>query len=92
MQARAATSTSSHSDTKQLRAKTEQVKRDIRELGGVAREVAAEKFDHWYKEGREKAIQLERGLENRIRENPLQSVMIAAGAGFLAGFLVNRRR
>lgn len=76
----------------QLREKANQVRKDIRELGTVAKEVAAEKVDHWYKEGREKVIQFEQSFENRIREHPLQSVMIAAGVGFLAGYLVSRRR
>ena len=79
----------------QLRKKATQVGQDIRELGTVAKDVAAEKVDHWYKEGRETVIQFEKTVENRIREYPLQSVMIAAGAGFLAGYLVSlvsRRR
>jgi ElaB/YqjD/DUF883 family membrane-anchored ribosome-binding protein len=80
------------SSAEQLREKATQVGQDIRDLGTVAKEVAAEKVDHWYKEGREKAIQFEQTLENRIREYPLQSVMIAAGVGFLAGCLVSRRR
>jgi ElaB/YqjD/DUF883 family membrane-anchored ribosome-binding protein len=80
------------SPTEELREKATQVRQDIRELGAVAKDVATEKVDHWYKEGREKAIQFEQTLENRIREHPLQSVMIAAGVGFLAGYLVSRRR
>jgi ElaB/YqjD/DUF883 family membrane-anchored ribosome-binding protein len=80
------------SSTEQLREKATQVRQDIRDLSVAAKEVATEKFDHWYKEGREKAIRLEKGLENQIREHPLQAVMIAAGAGFLAGYLVSRRR
>ena len=76
----------------QFREKATQVKDDIRELGVVAKDADAEKLDHWYKEKREKVIQLEKGLENKIREHPLQSVAIAAGVGFLAGYLVSRRR
>ena len=91
MQATASTMRSNRSSTAQFRQKATQVSRDIRELGGVAKEVAAEKFDHWYKEGREKAVQLEKGLENQIREYPLQSVILAAGVGFAAGYLLKRR-
>ncbi len=88
----AATVTSNRSASEQFREKASQVKQDVRELGVVAKDAAAEKFDHWYKDGREKAIQFEHGLENQIREHPLQSVAIAAGVGFLAGYLVSRRR
>ena len=80
------------SATEQLRDKAAQVKTDIRELGVVAKDAAAEKFDSWYKDGREKIVKLEKGLENKIREYPIQSVLIAAGTGFLAGYLVSRRR
>ena len=80
------------SPAEELREKATQVQKDIRDLGAAAKDVAAEKVDHWYKEGREKVVQFEQTLENRIREHPLQSVMIAAGVGFLAGYLVSRRR
>lgn len=76
----------------QLREKAAQVRQEIRDLSVAAKDVAAEKVDHWYKEGREKVIQFEHSVENQIREHPLQSVMIAAGVGFLAGYLVSRRR
>ncbi len=83
---------SNRSPADQLREKATQVRQDIRELGTVAKDVAAEKVDQLYKEGREKVVQLEQTLENRIRAHPLQSVMIAAGAGFLAGYLISHRR
>ena len=40
--------------------------------------------------GRETMGQLEEGLEDRIRNKPLQSVLIAAGAGMLLGLLWKR--
>lgn len=80
------------SSTDQFREKAAQVRTDIHDLGVVAKEAATEKFDSWYHEGREKVVKLEQGLENKIREYPLQSVMIAAGVGFLTGYLVSRRR
>jgi ElaB/YqjD/DUF883 family membrane-anchored ribosome-binding protein len=92
MEARAATATSERPTIDQVREKATQVKADLRELGNVTKEVATEKFDHWYKEGREKVIHLEKSFESQIREHPLQSVLIAAGTGFLAGYLVSRRR
>jgi ElaB/YqjD/DUF883 family membrane-anchored ribosome-binding protein len=85
----AATQPNDHME--ELREKSERVKNDIRELGGAAKEVAGEKFDQWYKDGRDKAVQLTKGLEKRISDNPFQSVLIAAGVGFLAGLLIRRR-
>jgi ElaB/YqjD/DUF883 family membrane-anchored ribosome-binding protein len=91
MQTSASTARSNRSSTAEFREKASEVAEGIRELGGVAKEAAAEKFDHWYKDGREKAVQLEKGFENQIREHPLQSVIIAAGVGFAAGYLISRR-
>lgn len=39
---------------------------------------------------REQALSLEKDLERQIRSNPLQSVAIAAGAGFLFALLARR--
>jgi len=44
-----------------------------------------------YEEGRQRAFDFERTLEQRIREKPLQSVAIAAGVGILLGMIWNRR-
>jgi ElaB/YqjD/DUF883 family membrane-anchored ribosome-binding protein len=84
-------SAAAHDHMEELREKTERVKDDIRELGGAAKEVASEKFDQWYKDGRDKAVQLSKGLEKKIAERPFQSVLIAAGVGFVAGLLFRRR-
>jgi ElaB/YqjD/DUF883 family membrane-anchored ribosome-binding protein len=92
MEATAAVPISNRTATDQFREKASQVREDIRELSSVAKEAAAEKFDRLYKEGREKVVQFEHGLENQIRMHPLQAVAIAAGVGFLAGYLVSRRR
>ncbi len=42
-------------------------------------------------EGRQQVERLEKTLEQRIRDKPLQSVAIAAGAGILLGILWIRR-
>jgi len=44
-----------------------------------------------YEEGRQRAVDFERTLEQRIREKPLQSVAIAAGVGILLGMIWTRR-
>jgi ElaB/YqjD/DUF883 family membrane-anchored ribosome-binding protein len=80
-----------HDHMEELCEKTERLKVDIRKLGGAAKEVAGEAFDQWYKESRNKAIQLSKGLEKGISERPFQSVLIAAAVGFVAGLLIRRR-
>ena len=45
----------------------------------------------WCDDSRQQVQRLEKTLEQRIRDNPLQSVAIAAGAGILLGILWVRR-
>jgi len=80
------TTTNRHA-VEELREKAAQVKRDLRELSSVAKEAAQEKWVD-LKDG---AVELEGRVENRIREHPVQSVLIAAGVGLLIGLLVSRR-
>jgi ElaB/YqjD/DUF883 family membrane-anchored ribosome-binding protein len=44
-----------------------------------------------YDEGRRKAQEMERVVETYIREKPVQSLLIAAGAGLVLGLLWARR-
>ena len=73
--------------TDEFREKAAQVGEDLRVLGTVTRKAATE----YYEQGLDKAKEFEKTVETRIREHPLQSVGIAAGVGFLAGFLIGRR-
>ena len=54
---------------------------------GEVREHASE----YIAKGKEQAACLQHGTEAFIREHPGKSVLIAAGAGLLAGFLLQRR-
>jgi ElaB/YqjD/DUF883 family membrane-anchored ribosome-binding protein len=45
----------------------------------------------YYEQGRDRAVELEHSLENRIREKPISSLAIAAGFGFLIGMLWMRK-
>jgi len=71
----------------ELKEKTAQVKRDLQELGNAARAAAKEKWGDL----RETAADLEGRMEERIRNKPVQSVLIAAGVGLVIGLLLNRR-
>ena len=71
----------------ELRDKTAQVKRDLQELGSTAKIVAQEKWE----EIRHGAVEIEKGVEEGIRQHPIRSVAIAAGVGLVVGLLLRRR-
>ena len=80
------------------RRKARTVTQDLQELGGMAREMAQEKVaqlrasaSDYYEEGRDTVQQVERGFEQYIREQPLKSILIAAGVGLVLGGLWMRR-
>jgi ElaB/YqjD/DUF883 family membrane-anchored ribosome-binding protein len=60
---------------------------NLRDVAVGARDMAAEK----YKKSRDAAMRWEHNIESHIAEKPLQSLLIAAGAGFLLGMLWRRR-
>ncbi|HEY7492473.1 MAG TPA: hypothetical protein VIH59_15355 [Candidatus Tectomicrobia bacterium] len=60
-----------------------QVKEGTQEVIHQVGETASE----YYEQGRKAVGQLEKTLEGYIREKPLQSLLIAAGVGMLAGLL-----
>jgi ElaB/YqjD/DUF883 family membrane-anchored ribosome-binding protein len=78
------------------------VSRDVQEMGGLASAAAQEQLGQmgdsaaaYYGQGRDRVYQVERGVEQYIREQPLTSMLIAAGIGALAGaagVLYSRRR
>lgn len=55
--------------------------------GGQVRERAGA----YYQQGREKAVDYEQRIEEMVREQPMKSVLIAAGAGLVLGMLLRRR-
>jgi len=74
------------------------VAQDVSKMGSIARDVAQEEFEHLresaseYKDqGRDKVQQVERTIEQFIRERPLKTVLIAAGVGLLLGRFWMRR-
>lgn len=83
--------------TEQLRDKATAVGQNIRELGSEARDAATEKMNQlrdqaseYYEEGRQRAQEWEQSLESYVQEKPIQSLLIAAGAGLLLGMLWKR--
>jgi ElaB/YqjD/DUF883 family membrane-anchored ribosome-binding protein len=81
-----------------LERKARTVVQDFQELGGMARDMAQEQVAQlragasgYYEDGRDKVQQVERSVEQFIRQQPLKSLLIAAGIGMLLGGLWMRR-
>ena len=76
------------SDTAKLKAEVRQLRDDIRELAGTLRSVIAGKA----KQGQAKARETLDEAGDKIGEHPFLSLLVALGAGFLVGFLLERNR
>ncbi len=70
----------------------------VEDLGSITKELAGDvvgKFQEnaakYYDQGMKKAGSFEKGLEKKISENPLVSLLVAAGVGLVAGAFFNRR-
>jgi ElaB/YqjD/DUF883 family membrane-anchored ribosome-binding protein len=81
----------------QLRQKAGEVRESIGEMGGIAKEAAREKLGelretatHAYQRGRERAGEAVKGVEHYIQEQPIKSLLMAAGLGLLVGFFLRR--
>ncbi len=81
----------------QIRETASQVGEQIRDMGGQVRDAAREKYgqlrdqaSQYYEEGRQRAQEWEQGLENYVQEQPIKSLLIAAGVGLVVGFLMRR--
>ena len=74
---------------------SERVKGASSRAGEVAREglgAAKEKLGHGYERARKDMDQLVGDVNVYVRDNPGRSVLIAAGVGFVLGFLLRRDR
>jgi len=84
--------------TAEFRNKASALGHDMQELGRVTKDLANDTL-HMLKDnandavhqGMEKAQKLEKTLETKIKENPLQALLIAAGVGFVIGAWWRRR-
>jgi ElaB/YqjD/DUF883 family membrane-anchored ribosome-binding protein len=82
-----------------LRETSGDVKHSLQEMGSAAKHAAKEQLAGardtmvgYYEHGRDKAIEFEHSLENKIREKPLSAVLVATGLGFLIGMFCLRRK
>ena len=67
-------------------------------MGKITKELASETMEFlgenakgYYREGIQGARRLEKNMEGHIRENPVKSLLIAAGIGLVLGALWRRR-
>jgi len=81
-----------------MRDKASDIKSSLQEMGSSAKHMAQDQFEgmrdslgEYYERGRERAMELEQTFENRIRERPLSSLLVATGVGFLLGMLLMRK-
>jgi ElaB/YqjD/DUF883 family membrane-anchored ribosome-binding protein len=82
----------------QLRQKAGELGHNVQEIGRLSRDIAKETMGafkenagEYYQQGVERAKGLEKDLEGKIKENPMQSLLIALGLGFVVGWLFHRR-
>ena len=84
--------------TAEFRDKAATLGHDVQELGKVTKEIAVDTMkllrdnaSDYYEQGMKKAQKMEKSLEGKIKENPLRSLLIAAGLGLLVGVFWGRR-
>ena len=80
-----------------LREKATETRGNLADMGHLAKEVVQDKYhdlkdraSEKYDEGKEKLQEFEATLARKVRESPIKSVLIAAGAGLVLGFLWRR--
>lgn len=85
------------SASEQVRQHAGEAVQNVREMGSQVREAAREKLENlrdqaseYYDQGREKAQEWEQNLESYIQDQPVKSLLIAAGVGFLLGVIWKR--
>ena len=86
------------SSAEELRKKTADMKQNVADLTATAKQAAGERLgelrdtaNQYYEMGRTRVYDAEHTVEDYIRQQPLKSVLIAAGVGFLFGACYIRR-
>lgn len=74
----------------QFRQAAQEQMEQIREAGRQYYEQGRQAAAQYYEQGRQKAMEWEEGFEDYVREQPVKSVLIAAGIGLVLGFLWRR--
>jgi len=89
--------TAEQTASQQLTDKAGQVRENIRDIGSVAKDAAREKVQdlrdqagEYYEQGRQRVTEMEDSIETYVRDQPIKSLLMAAGAGLLLGILWKR--
>jgi ElaB/YqjD/DUF883 family membrane-anchored ribosome-binding protein len=84
--------------SEQMKSKADNAVDNVGEMGHRAVDAAQKKLKNmketaseYYDKGMEKAEEYQSNVEEYVREQPMKSLAIAIGAGFLIGFLFTRR-
>ncbi len=69
----------------------------LRDAGEHVKDAAKEKYEQlrqhasdYYNEGKQRANEWEQGIEDYVQQQPVKSLLIAAGVGVLLGMLMKR--
>ncbi len=80
-----------------IREKAQELGQGLREIGQQARTAAQEQYENlrqqaseYYETGRQHAMEWEQSLEDYVRQQPVKSLLIAAGIGVILGALWKR--
>ncbi len=83
--------------TQQLKDKASEAGQALKDKAGEMRDAAQEQFQNlretagqYYEDGRQRAMEWEQGVEEYVREQPVKSLLIAAGVGMLLGIIWRR--
>lgn len=94
---RSHTRNSNHSRHPGVKKQLENVFDSVRGLGTETKHMAKESVDHarstvdgYVKQGKKRAISMEKTFEDRIREEPMKALLVASGIGFLCGLIFRR--
>ena len=82
------------SNVENLRSDASQVADDMMKLGNAIQGLAADSWEgvqrrlsNIYENGQQKVAEAEKRVERTIKERPLQALLLAAGVGFIIGWL-----
>ena len=82
----------------ELKSSASAIGHDVQDLGRATKNMAENAVNllknnasDYYQQGLKKAQNIEQTLESRIKENPLQALLIAAGVGLIIGACIARR-
>ena len=80
-----------------LKEDASQLAEDVTRLGHTIQNLAADslgsvqkKFSGLYESGQDKVAGIEKKIINRVKERPLQTLFMAAGIGFILGWMKGR--